>query len=69
MDPELTLEKAKKAIQQKEAVKGHQSVLNTDQLQTSNPIDAIKSTTLPQRRFKACTRCRKGPHGRDKCPT
>jgi len=48
MDPELTLEKAKKAIQQKEAVKGHQSVLNTDQLQTSSPIDTIKGTTLPQ---------------------
>lgn len=41
MDADLMLEKAKKAIRQKEAVHGQQSVLNNDT--TVSPIDAIKS--------------------------
>ena len=41
MDADLTLEKAKKAIRQKEAVHGQQSVLNNDT--TASPIDAVKS--------------------------
>ena len=41
MDADLTLEKAKKAVRQKEAVRGEQSVLNSNP--TSSPIDAVKS--------------------------
>ena len=41
MDADLTLEKAKKAIQQKQAVHGQQSVLNNDT--TASTIDAVKS--------------------------
>ena len=41
MDADLMLEKAKKAIRQKEAVHGQQSVLNNDT--TASPIDTVKS--------------------------
>ena len=41
MDAELTLEKAKKAVQQKEAIHGQQSVLNRDP--TCSPVDTVKN--------------------------
>ena len=84
MDAELTLEKAKKAVRQKEAVYGQQSVLNRDP--TCSPVDAVKNgssqgqsqtfrqsrpqrrNSQPQQNTKHCTRCGKGPHSRDKCP-
>ena len=40
MDPELTLEKAKIAIRQKEAVHGQQAVLHSEP--TSSPIDIVE---------------------------
>ena len=80
MDPELTLEKAKKLIRQSEAVHEHQVILQ----QTGN---ADKSATVEQIRHKAsrranhpqarntqnqqqskCKRCGNKPHTLHKCP-
>ena len=80
MDPELTLEKAKKLIRQSEAVHEHQVILQ----QTGN---AEKSATVEQIRHKAsrrpnypqarnvqnqqhskCKRCGNKPHALNKCP-
>ena len=80
MDPELTLEKAKKLIRQGEAVHEHQVILQ----QTGN---AEKSTTVEQIRHKAsrrpnypqarstqnqqhskCKRCGNKSHALNKCP-
>ena len=84
MDAELTLEKAKKIIRQKEAVHGQQSILHRSELTTS-PIDAVKRgnshdrsqignpgpprySSQPPQGTKLCTRYRKLPRSRDKCP-
>ena len=80
LDPELTLDKAKKMVQQKEAVKDQQTVLKGD-----THLDALRGHAtnssrrlqqsqreplLPPRRdsYKQCMRCGKPTHPRDKCP-
>ena len=83
LDAELTLEKAKKAIRQREAVHEHQDVLNGDSKgSTQITIDAIQQTKKSCKPVKAkkpergssapapklCTRCGKDYHKRDKCP-
>ena len=82
MDPELTLEKAKTLVRQREAIRDQQQVLNQS-CDTSAPVEAVKSTQRyksPNHRnhnhrpqpntdgSKKCFRCGKSPHPRDVCP-
>ena len=80
MDPDLTLEKAKKTIRQREAVHEQQKLLHkecNDSEQSS--VDSMR--TRPKQRTKPavkpkkssngnakCSRCGKGQHSRDICP-
>ena len=82
LDPKLTLESAKKAVRQREAVKEQQkelSISNTgvdtvraSRRQTNTPITRQRTknvrTKQPQFRWQKCTRCGKEPHKRDICP-
>ena len=72
-DEALTLDKAKKLVRQREAVKEHQSILKREE---SN-LDYVKSTEnksrTHQRQKKTnsenkCIRCGKHPHTRQNCP-
>ena len=80
---ELTLEKAKKAIRQREAVHEHQDVLSGDRKgSTQITIDTIQQTKKSRNQVRAkkpergssapalklCMRCGKDYHKRDKCP-
>ena len=82
MDADLTLEKAKKSIRQREAVHEHQDVLIGNRTSTV-AVDTVKQTKQPRKPVRAkkpeggptasvpskqCTRCGKGSHRRDKCP-
>ena len=86
LDCDLTLEKATKAIREKEAVYEQQSVLNHGP--TPSPVDAVRAGAKNRKQSphqmkqsndqrhgqqqqgrKHCTRCRKSPHSKDKCPT
>ena len=78
MDSELTLDKAKKKIRQKEAVHQQQDILKGRDTHLTSELDAIKykskytsgtkknDSTPPT--SKKCTRCGKAKHPRDKCP-
>ena len=83
LDSELTLEKAKREVRQKEAVQEQQLILKGSS--KSNPItlDALKAKgkQLPRKnrmsagptpskiqKPKQCTRCGRGEHSREKCP-
>ena len=81
LDAELTLEKAKTAIRQHEAVQDNRGVakstpITLDSLKgrpkhpSSKPPYPRKQALPSQRRdsYKQCTRCGKGSHKRDKCP-
>ena len=82
MDPELTLDKAKTRIRQKEAVQHQQGILrgNADthvasdlevkQTRSKHPsgTKSHKNDSTPGT-SKTCTRCGKAKHPRDKCPT
>ena len=78
LDAELTLEKAKKAIRQREAVHEHQDVLTGDLRNPPTAVDAIQHTKQSRKTSnkrlggasppKKCTRCGKGSHMKDKCP-
>ena len=84
LDANLTLESAKKAICQKEAVHGHQQILREGETR-SNPIrlDAVRGEDQrrrqpvtrrkrdkhpPTKGKKHCTRCGGDPHQRESCP-
>ncbi len=75
MDADLTLEKAKKQVRQKEAVHEHQHFLREGETK-SNPIqvDVVRGkprqARTPAGRDKApvCTRCGGSLHKRDSCP-
>ena len=78
LDPELTLEKAKRAIHQHEAVHGQQDSLkggsdpscNLDRLQAScrgnHPRKGTKK--FQHTSAKQCKHCGKEPHNCNKCP-
>ena len=77
-DSELTLDKAKKKIHQKEAVHQQQEILKGRDTHLTSELEAIKykskytsdtkknDSTPPT--SKKCTRCGKAKHPRDKCP-
>ena len=60
MDAELTLEKAKKLIRQKEAIHGQQSILHRSE-STASPIDAVKSGNSRDRMSQIATRLSRPP--------
>ena len=83
LDTDLTLERAKTAIRQREAVQEHQSVLigdHTSQVSITVEVVQGKQATGKPRKpagagkpergssHKPCTHCGKGNHKRDKCP-
>ena len=77
MDSALTLEKAKIAIRQREAIQDNKSLWRGDSSSDPIRVDTIKGKTKSDRHFKKavtattpkqCTRCGKGSHKRDKCP-
>ena len=72
LDAELTLEKAKKRVRQREAVAEQQQALKGTAGGAIN-LDGIHSRRAQQSRAAAsgrqqCTRCGKGQHPRDRCP-
>ena len=72
MDPELTLEKAKIRIRQKEAISQQQDILK-DKLGAplTNDLELVRykrSSSRGEPFVRNCTRCGKGKHSRDKCP-
>ena len=82
MDPELTLDKVKTRIRQKEAVQHQQGILrgNTD-THVANDLEEVKLTRSKRPSgtkshkndsapgtSKTCTCCGKAKHPRDKCP-
>lgn len=83
LDADLTLEKAKKAVRQKEVVHEHQQVLREGESRT-NPIhvDAVRTRQRHRQRSvlgkrdvtsftkakKHCTRCGGNLHQRESCP-
>ena len=83
MDPDLTLEKAKQIVRQREAVQKQQTILNhgerlaettvsyinTNRRSSSHRDKASAAQRRPQQqRSQKCTRCGKGPHPRGACP-
>ena len=72
MDAELTLEKAKKLIQQKGAVHGQQSILHRSE-STAGPIDAVKSgnsrdkNQIATRQYRPPRRSRQPPQSAKHC--
>ena len=77
-DSELTLDKAKKRIRQKEAVHQQQDILKGRDANLSSDLEGIKYKSRhasSTRKYdstpatsKKCTRCGKAKHPRDKCP-
>ena len=72
LDATLTLEKAKTAIRQKEAVHEQQDFLKGDTKANPLTLEAVTKIPRPTGRLgptqKLCSRCGKGPHRRDNCP-
>ena len=80
MDADLTLDKAKKLVRQREAVQEHQVILKSGEHQTAEmPIDYVgsrKGHKQPSRHKSAkstkhndkCPRCGREPHSRISCP-
>ena len=80
LESELTLDKAKQFIRQRESVKTQQGLLRQPQIkQESNSLDAVKQSStrrklpaIPQAvakpMFNNCRRCGAGAHPRQSCP-
>ena len=84
MDPELTLEKAKTLVRQREAVREQQQTLKSEKPEATSLVDAVsykqhqknrkssqqKNSQRPStaEQPKKCIRCGKNPHLRDACP-
>ena len=84
MDADLTLEKAKKLVRQREAVHEQQILLKTGQ-QEDKSVDFVQQNTVfgskapqrkrsqapvrkPEQKASKCSRCGRGPHSRQQCP-
>ena len=79
-EPELTLERAKTLVRQREAVRVQQQTLKGEKMETPSLVDAMshKPNRKPshhksQRQLtseppKKCIRCDRNPHPRDACP-
>ena len=82
MDPNLTLENAKRLVRQQEAVRGYQAILSKPEL---TPIQTFSSrrpakrhgnshsrqsqaTTPRPQQGQKCSYCGKGPHPKQSCP-
>ena len=79
LDAGLTLERAMKAVRQREAVREQQTMLSkteTPGTDTPDKLDSVKTKPKFKQPFrrtgkvdsKPCGRCGRGCHGRDKCP-
>eukprot|EP00731_Ephydatia_muelleri_P036767 Em0321g6a len=83
LDPELTLEKAKRAARQKEAVKEQQQSLRSDlKVPGTTDVDVVgqqrreqvrgpnthSTVNLPNIGRTRCGNCGRGPHTRENCP-
>ena len=80
LESDLTLDKAKKLIRQREAVKVQQEFLQKPKMKEEIPLDTVrqkpvkrKLPTLPQTSARPsssnCRRCGSGAHPRQSCPT
>ena len=77
MDPELTLEKAKTVVRQREVVCEQQVTLKGDRLEAPQLLEVVgqmnqksikRQTNAPPHVQKWCTRCGKDQHPHDACP-
>ena len=76
MDPDLTLDKAMKAVRQRETVREQQTILNKAEMSTGTPdkLDSVKTKAKGRQQYKKksdskpCGQCGKSYHSRDKCP-
>lgn len=76
-DADLTLDKAMKAVRQREAIRVQQAVLHKVETPNDTPdkLDSVKMNVKSKQLYrkaksdgKPCSRCGKGYHSRDKCP-
>ena len=71
LDPELTLEKAKTLVRQREAVQEHQAILS-GQPKHELAVDSVEHRPPTKRNYRQpldkCSRCGRGPHPRPSCP-
>ena len=80
LESDLTLDKAKKLIRQREAVRVQQEILHKSQTKDDTSLDAVRQSTTAQRKLPAipntpskpplgnCRRCGGGTHPRHLCP-
>ena len=81
MDANLTLQKVKQIVRQREAVQKQQTILHREEQPSEMMVNYLKgdkrsssqkSSTPPQRQQRQhsqkCTRCGKGPHSCGVCP-
>ena len=80
LESDLTLNKAKTLIRQREAVRGQQEILHNPQTKDDASPDAVRQSTTTRRKLPAiphtsskpqignCRRCGRGAHPRHLCP-
>ena len=80
LESDLTLDKAKTLIRQREAVRGQQEILHKPQTKDDASLDAVRQSTTTRRKLPAiphtsskpqignCRRCGNGAHPRHLCP-
>ena len=68
LDSELTLEKAMKAVRQKEAVREQYQTLTGGDKELNQVRSESRNSLGPAKKGKACTRCGREAHPIEKCP-
>ena len=79
LESDLTLDKAKQLIRQREAVRAQQEILHKPQTKADTSLDAVRQSTTTRRKLPAiphtskpplgnCRRCGNGIHPRHLCP-
>ena len=80
LEADLTLDKVKKLIRQREAVRVHQDFLHKSQVKDDTSLDAVRQNTNVRRKLPGiphtsakpppsnCRRCGSGAHPRHLCP-